>query len=167
MPLSNFVPRDFGFVHHSIAILQVPNPNLTIRNFFSSLYDLNPGRFPPHTRRSFHYYQHTDTSKKHVRIYFRKYYGDIYMVMMRKDKPPGFAIQAKNRFMGQIDEYLYVDACDVDAKTYVGLHGGKLYSQYSVYVEAYNDGRPIPFPQLELEPHVQCSGDFTKDVTEE
>jgi hypothetical protein len=31
------VPRDFGFVHHSIAILQVPNPNLTIRHFFSSL----------------------------------------------------------------------------------------------------------------------------------
>jgi hypothetical protein len=31
-----FVPRGFGFVHHSIAILdhQVPNPNLTIRNFF-------------------------------------------------------------------------------------------------------------------------------------
>ena len=35
MPLSNSVPRGFGFVHHSIAILyhQVPNPNLTIRNF--------------------------------------------------------------------------------------------------------------------------------------
>ena len=35
MPLSNFVPRGFGFVHHSIAILyhEVPNPNLTIRNF--------------------------------------------------------------------------------------------------------------------------------------
>ena len=34
MPLSNFVPRGFGFVHHSIAILyhEVPNPNLTIRN---------------------------------------------------------------------------------------------------------------------------------------
>jgi hypothetical protein len=36
LPLSNFVPRGFGFVHHSIAIFyhQVPNPNLTIRNFF-------------------------------------------------------------------------------------------------------------------------------------
>ena len=36
MPLSNFVPRGLGFVHHSIAILyhQVPNPNITIRNFF-------------------------------------------------------------------------------------------------------------------------------------
>jgi hypothetical protein len=35
VPLSKFVPRGFGFVHHSIAILyhQVPNPNLTIRNF--------------------------------------------------------------------------------------------------------------------------------------
>ena len=35
MPLSNFVPRGFGFIHHSIAILyhQVPNPNITIRNF--------------------------------------------------------------------------------------------------------------------------------------
>jgi hypothetical protein len=35
VPLSNFVPRGFGFVHHSIAILdhEVPNPNLTIRNF--------------------------------------------------------------------------------------------------------------------------------------
>jgi hypothetical protein len=35
VPLYNFVPRGFGFVHHSIAILyhEVPNPNLTIRNF--------------------------------------------------------------------------------------------------------------------------------------
>jgi hypothetical protein len=34
VPLSNFAPRGFGFVHHSIAILyhSVPNPNLTIRN---------------------------------------------------------------------------------------------------------------------------------------
>jgi hypothetical protein len=39
-PLSNFVPRGFGFVHHSIAILyhQVLNPIITIRNFFLSLY---------------------------------------------------------------------------------------------------------------------------------
>jgi hypothetical protein len=31
-----WVPRGFGFVHHPIAILyhQVPNANLTIRNFF-------------------------------------------------------------------------------------------------------------------------------------
>jgi hypothetical protein len=36
VPLSNFVPRGFGFVHHSIAILdhEVRNPNLTIRNFY-------------------------------------------------------------------------------------------------------------------------------------
>jgi hypothetical protein len=36
VPLSNFAPRGFAFVHHSIAILyhQVPNPNITIRNFF-------------------------------------------------------------------------------------------------------------------------------------
>jgi hypothetical protein len=36
VPLFNFVPRGFGFVHHSIAILyhEVPNPNLTIRNLF-------------------------------------------------------------------------------------------------------------------------------------
>jgi hypothetical protein len=36
VPLSNFVPRGFGFVHHSIAILyhEVPNLNITIRNFF-------------------------------------------------------------------------------------------------------------------------------------
>jgi hypothetical protein len=36
VPLSNFVRRGFGFVHHSIAILyhEAPkNPNLTIRNF--------------------------------------------------------------------------------------------------------------------------------------
>jgi hypothetical protein len=35
--ISRFVPRCFGFVHHSIAILyhEVPNPNnTTIRNFF-------------------------------------------------------------------------------------------------------------------------------------
>jgi hypothetical protein len=39
VPLSNFVPRGFAFVHPSIAILhhQVPNPNLTIRHFFASL----------------------------------------------------------------------------------------------------------------------------------
>jgi hypothetical protein len=37
VPLSNFVPRGFGFVHHSIAILyhEVPNPTLTIRDFSS------------------------------------------------------------------------------------------------------------------------------------
>jgi hypothetical protein len=35
VPLSNFVRRCFGFVHHSIAILyhQVPNLSITIRNF--------------------------------------------------------------------------------------------------------------------------------------
>jgi hypothetical protein len=35
VPLSNFVPRGFGFVHHSRAILyhEVPHPNLTTRNF--------------------------------------------------------------------------------------------------------------------------------------
>jgi hypothetical protein len=35
VPLSNFAPRGFGFVHHSIAILyhEVPNPYLTIRRF--------------------------------------------------------------------------------------------------------------------------------------
>jgi hypothetical protein len=35
VPLSNFVPRGFGFVHHSIAILyhQVSNLSITIRNF--------------------------------------------------------------------------------------------------------------------------------------
>jgi ribosomal protein S18 acetylase RimI-like enzyme len=35
VPLSNFAPRGFGFVHRSIAILdhEVPNPNLTVRNF--------------------------------------------------------------------------------------------------------------------------------------
>jgi hypothetical protein len=35
VPLSNFVPRGFAFVHHSIAILshEVPNPSLTIRDF--------------------------------------------------------------------------------------------------------------------------------------
>jgi hypothetical protein len=36
VPLSRFVPRGFGCVHHSIALLyhQVPNPCLTIRNLF-------------------------------------------------------------------------------------------------------------------------------------
>jgi hypothetical protein len=35
VPLFNFVPRGFRFVHHSIAILyhEVPNPSLTIRDF--------------------------------------------------------------------------------------------------------------------------------------
>jgi hypothetical protein len=36
VPLSNFVQKGFGFVHHSIALLyhEVPNPSLTIRKFF-------------------------------------------------------------------------------------------------------------------------------------
>ena len=36
VPLSNFAPRGFGFVHHiqgTIFYHQVPSPNLTIRNF--------------------------------------------------------------------------------------------------------------------------------------
>jgi hypothetical protein len=41
------VPRGFGFVHHSIAILyhQVPNPNITIRNFFIAVAQRDPN--PP------------------------------------------------------------------------------------------------------------------------
>jgi hypothetical protein len=40
MPLSNLLPRGFGFVHHSIAILdhQVPNLSITIRNFFIAVW---------------------------------------------------------------------------------------------------------------------------------
>ena len=40
VPLSNFVPRGFAFVHHSIATFyhEVPNPNLTIRNFFIAVH---------------------------------------------------------------------------------------------------------------------------------
>jgi hypothetical protein len=40
VPLSNFVLRGFGFVHHSIAILyhEVPYPNLAIRNFFIAVW---------------------------------------------------------------------------------------------------------------------------------
>jgi hypothetical protein len=43
VPLSNFVPRRFGFVYHSIAILyhQVPNPYLTIRNFCIAVLQTN------------------------------------------------------------------------------------------------------------------------------
>ena len=39
MPLSNLVPRGFGFVYHSIAILyhEVPNLSITIRTFFIAL----------------------------------------------------------------------------------------------------------------------------------
>jgi hypothetical protein len=35
VPLSNFAPRGFGFVHHSMTILyhEVPNPSITIRTF--------------------------------------------------------------------------------------------------------------------------------------
>ena len=45
VPLSNFVPKGFGFVHHAIAILyhQVPNPKLISRfATFSSLYARSP-----------------------------------------------------------------------------------------------------------------------------
>jgi hypothetical protein len=43
VPLSRFVPRGFGFVHHSIAILydEVPYPNLTIRNFCIAVHQLS------------------------------------------------------------------------------------------------------------------------------
>jgi hypothetical protein len=36
VPLSNFVPRGFGFVYHSRTSVcrAVPKPNITIRNFF-------------------------------------------------------------------------------------------------------------------------------------
>jgi hypothetical protein len=39
-PLSNFAPRGFGFVYHSIAILYhaVPNLSLTIRNFLVAVH---------------------------------------------------------------------------------------------------------------------------------
>jgi hypothetical protein len=39
VPLSNYVPRGYGFVHHSIAILyhEVPNLSITIRNFFNAV----------------------------------------------------------------------------------------------------------------------------------
>jgi hypothetical protein len=42
VPLFNFEPRGFGFGHHSIAILyhEVPNPNITIRNFFIAVCSL-------------------------------------------------------------------------------------------------------------------------------
>ena len=41
MPLYNFCTEGFGFVHHSIAILyhEVPNPNITTRNFFNAAWD--------------------------------------------------------------------------------------------------------------------------------
>jgi hypothetical protein len=40
--LSDFAPRGFGFVYHSIAILyhEVPNPNITIRNFCIAVGDV-------------------------------------------------------------------------------------------------------------------------------
>jgi hypothetical protein len=46
VPLSNFAPRGFGFVHHSIAILyhEVPNPNITIRNFLIAVRDCESSR---------------------------------------------------------------------------------------------------------------------------
>jgi hypothetical protein len=53
VPLSNFVPRGFGFVHHSIAIPyhEVPNPNLTIRNFFIAVpQHLRPQLLAPQRR---------------------------------------------------------------------------------------------------------------------
>jgi hypothetical protein len=50
VPLSNFVPRGFGFVHHSIAILyhEVPNLSITIRNLFIAV---RPGDTRNNTRR--------------------------------------------------------------------------------------------------------------------
>jgi hypothetical protein len=51
VPLSNFAPRGFGFVHHSIALLyhEVPNPNLTIRDFLIAVNQAKAGLLP--TRR--------------------------------------------------------------------------------------------------------------------
>jgi hypothetical protein len=63
VPLSYFVPRGFGFVHHSIAILyhQVPNPNITIRNFCIAVphtHTLTKDQHGSHRQR-----QHNDASE--------------------------------------------------------------------------------------------------------
>jgi hypothetical protein len=44
VPLSNFLPRGFGFVHHSIAILyhEVPNPDINDSQHFASQYTCPP-----------------------------------------------------------------------------------------------------------------------------
>jgi hypothetical protein len=53
VPISKFAQRGFGFVHHSMAILyhEVPNPNVTIRNFFIAEPHPHPHpHHPPHPR---------------------------------------------------------------------------------------------------------------------
>jgi hypothetical protein len=49
VPLSRFVLRGFGFVHHSIAILyhEVPNLSITIRNFYIAVGGSPAAQLPP------------------------------------------------------------------------------------------------------------------------
>jgi hypothetical protein len=49
VPLSRFVPRVFGFVHHSIALLyhEVPNLSITVRNFFIAVCRVGTNPHPP------------------------------------------------------------------------------------------------------------------------
>jgi hypothetical protein len=65
VPLSNFVQRGFGFVYHSIAILdhQVPNLSITIRNFFIAG-TRGGGRRPPLLAAAAH---HTAGETQHAR----------------------------------------------------------------------------------------------------
>jgi len=79
-------------------------------------------------RRTYHYYEHTaDHHKKHVRFHFDMFFGDIYMLLVREGKPPGFAIRQKNLFMlpmeGRINAS--VDICNVKVGA-CGLCGGEM-----------------------------------------
>jgi len=55
VPLTNFAPRGFGRVHHSIAILchQVPNLSITIRTFYIAVYRAGAAKLDLNTLQSF------------------------------------------------------------------------------------------------------------------
>lgn len=102
-----------------------------------------PGSVAPNEW-TFHFYQHSadDVDKHNVRFHITIYFGEVYMVLARKKSPPGFAIRQKNEFMLKLDgaTSISVDLCDVSERGYLGLHGGEVVSQYSIYAEAYNPG---------------------------
>lgn len=120
-----------------------------------------PGSVAPNDW-TFHYYVHsgTDSDKHNVRFHVTVYFGEVYMVLARKDRPPGFTIRQKNEYMWRMNgaTSLSIDLCNVSERGYLGLHGGELVSQYAIYAEAYNPGDISSFDGsvLASENHSSC-----------
>ncbi|KAK3260421.1 hypothetical protein CYMTET_30619 [Cymbomonas tetramitiformis] len=95
----------------------------------------------------YHYITPTD-GKKNVQFLVYCYHGDIYHLFARNYYPPGFAVRDKNYYQyeyGSCDEeehkMVEVHVCNLpDDRTYLGLYGGNLLSEYAVITTFYNEG---------------------------